>query len=134
MNRRSFLAGLATAFVVDPERLLWVPGKKTISIPKPRPFIAGIDLGEMVEIREYIQISHNLQVLPETARRFVVTRDGREIPFPYPGGSSFQMPQYQHAPVLFWRECDKDRSRKELLIDSLISRTKLASPQQIAKT
>ena len=34
-NRRSFLAGLAVAFVADPERLLWVPGKKLISIPKP---------------------------------------------------------------------------------------------------
>lgn len=32
MNRRSFL-GLMAAFVADPERLLWVPGKKLISIP-----------------------------------------------------------------------------------------------------
>ena len=38
MNRRSFLNVLATAGAVaamDPERLLWVPGKKLISIPKP---------------------------------------------------------------------------------------------------
>lgn len=35
MNRRGFLAALAGAFVVDPERALWVPGKKLISIPKP---------------------------------------------------------------------------------------------------
>jgi hypothetical protein len=34
-SRRVFLAALAGAFVVDPERLLWVPGKKVISIPKP---------------------------------------------------------------------------------------------------
>jgi hypothetical protein len=32
MNRRGFLAMLAGA-VLDPERLLWVPGKKLISIP-----------------------------------------------------------------------------------------------------
>jgi hypothetical protein len=35
-NRRSFLVTLAAGFALDPERLLWTPGKKTISIPKPR--------------------------------------------------------------------------------------------------
>jgi|ERR1019366_2426481 hypothetical protein len=35
MNRRGFLAALAGLMVADPERLLWVPGKKLISIPKP---------------------------------------------------------------------------------------------------
>src|ERR1700735_1947330 len=34
IKRRSFLAGLAT-LALDPERLLWVPGKKLISIPSP---------------------------------------------------------------------------------------------------
>lgn len=33
-TRRGFLAAMAGAFVVDPERALWVPGKRTISIPK----------------------------------------------------------------------------------------------------
>lgn len=39
-SRRAFLGMLAGAFVVDPERLLWVPGRKTISIPNPilQPF------------------------------------------------------------------------------------------------
>jgi hypothetical protein len=37
IERRSFLAALAGAFVADPERLLWIPGAKTISIPRP-PF------------------------------------------------------------------------------------------------
>jgi hypothetical protein len=36
MNRRAFLAALAAGLVLDPERLLYVPGKKLISIPKPR--------------------------------------------------------------------------------------------------
>ena len=36
MNRRSFLASLLTPLVLDPEKLLWVPGAKTIFIPKPR--------------------------------------------------------------------------------------------------
>jgi hypothetical protein len=38
MNRRGFfqmLAGVAAAGAVDPERLLWTPGKKLISIPAP---------------------------------------------------------------------------------------------------
>lgn len=36
MNRRGFLTTLAAALtgaVLDPERLLWVPGQKTIFIP-----------------------------------------------------------------------------------------------------
>jgi hypothetical protein len=37
VNRRGFLAGLfgAAAVAADPERLLWTPGRKLISIPRP---------------------------------------------------------------------------------------------------
>lgn len=35
MNRRSFLASLAATLTLDPERALWVPGKRLISIPAP---------------------------------------------------------------------------------------------------
>lgn len=35
MNRRGFLGSLLGAAVIDHERLLWVPGRKTISIPMP---------------------------------------------------------------------------------------------------
>lgn len=34
MNRRNFLATLAGTLTLDPERLLWRPGVKLISIPK----------------------------------------------------------------------------------------------------
>lgn len=40
MNRRNFLsalAGLAATATLDPEKLLWVPGRKLISIPAPLP-------------------------------------------------------------------------------------------------
>lgn len=37
MTRRGLLASLAAALAFDPERALWVPGKKTISIAKPQP-------------------------------------------------------------------------------------------------
>jgi len=33
MNRRSFLGSLAAAMVLDPEKLLWVPGRKAFSLP-----------------------------------------------------------------------------------------------------
>lgn len=38
MNRRAFFATLTAglAAAADPERLLWTPGKKLISIPKPQ--------------------------------------------------------------------------------------------------
>ena len=39
MNRREFIASLLAAAAVDPERLLWVPGRKKIFIPPPRPEI-----------------------------------------------------------------------------------------------
>ena len=36
MRRRSFLTAIAAAFVApDPEGLLWQPGKRMISIPRP---------------------------------------------------------------------------------------------------
>ena len=44
MNRRAFfvsLAALASTGALDPERLLWVPGRKLISIPKPAQFRVG---------------------------------------------------------------------------------------------
>ena len=43
MNRRSFFGTLfgAAAIAADPERLLWVPGKKLISIPRTYTIVAS---------------------------------------------------------------------------------------------
>jgi hypothetical protein len=44
MKRRSFLAGLATlaaGMVIDPERLLWVPGAKKIFVPATPVIVIG---------------------------------------------------------------------------------------------
>src|SRR5262245_320896 len=38
MDRRGFLTALIGAATLDPERLLWVPGKKLISIPSVKVF------------------------------------------------------------------------------------------------
>ena len=46
MNRRLFLGAIASAFVADPERLLWRPGAKLISIPKPRKLLIDKELVE----------------------------------------------------------------------------------------
>jgi len=35
MTRRGLIGALLGAATMDPERLLWVPGKRVISIPKP---------------------------------------------------------------------------------------------------
>jgi hypothetical protein len=35
LNRRSFLASVAAAIALDPERALWVPGKKLITVGRP---------------------------------------------------------------------------------------------------
>lgn len=43
MNRRNFLAALIAGVAYDPEKLLWVPGEKLISIPAPRP-VSALDL------------------------------------------------------------------------------------------
>lgn len=42
MNRRGFLGAITAALggaVLDPERALWVPGAKLISIPAPRALV-----------------------------------------------------------------------------------------------
>lgn len=39
MNRRGFLSALAGALAIDPERALWAPGKKLISVPAPNVYV-----------------------------------------------------------------------------------------------
>lgn len=39
MNRRNFIASLIASASMDPEKALWVPGKKLISIPAKRGVI-----------------------------------------------------------------------------------------------
>lgn len=36
MNRRGFIGSLIASAVLDPDKLLWRPGARLISIPKPR--------------------------------------------------------------------------------------------------
>ena len=48
MKRRGFLATIgafAGTAVLDPEKLLWIAGKKTIFIPKPSKVADGLFIG-----------------------------------------------------------------------------------------
>lgn len=47
-TRRGFLATLIGAAVLDPERLLWVPGKKMISIPKSVAEPTNLEIWQIV--------------------------------------------------------------------------------------
>lgn len=46
MNRRNFLATLLSGLTLDPEKALWVPGKKLISIPT-----RGFKYGPLIDQR-----------------------------------------------------------------------------------
>lgn len=41
IGRRGFISSMIGAMVLDPDRMLWVPGAKTISIPNP---LNGVDI------------------------------------------------------------------------------------------
>ncbi len=77
MNRRGFLGMWGAAIAgatLDPEELLWVPGKKLISIPKP-----AVVLAQHFEIGDIITIAGRYAINPRTfeyesgLQRFVVT-------------------------------------------------------------
>lgn len=79
MNRRAFLASL-TAFALDPERLLYRPGAKLISIPaSPAPlsyeeieevYIRPAAIAMCEQIEKYILTLHasNLQFVSTTRK------------------------------------------------------------------
>lgn len=50
MNRRGFLSTLAAGFAIDPEKLLWRPGAKIISIPRPSINHRSLRAGDSLSI------------------------------------------------------------------------------------
>lgn len=81
LNRRGFLTALAGAFVADPDRLLWVPGKKlisvpkVISVPKPRVVTATVSfrLGDIVTIPGFNVVDPVTRKATNELRKFIVT-------------------------------------------------------------
>ncbi len=58
MKRRSFLASLFAASVLDPERLLWIPGQRVFSIPAVVPvdeFLDGLGWVDSFLSQEFYQ-------------------------------------------------------------------------------
>lgn len=48
LSRRGFLSSLAAAFILDPEKLLWKPGAKLISVPVPSVIEPGYSVADVV--------------------------------------------------------------------------------------
>ena len=92
MNRRSFLSALATAasaMALDPERLLWVPGKKTIFIPlPPSPFFPKYYNGDLEIV--LAQLRNNLLFVREYNRDFI------DAHFKLGATIQIRRPQYWH--------------------------------------
>ena len=55
LSRRGFLSAFGATAVLDPERLLWRPGAKHISIPKPT--WVGLDWSNTVSYTQLIWVS-----------------------------------------------------------------------------
>jgi hypothetical protein len=69
MNRRGFLGALLGAFVADPEELLWVPGKKLISIPAPAIYRGNLLLTPEQVSRDMLRILQKNLVFHKEAFR-----------------------------------------------------------------
>ncbi len=87
MNRRGFfsaIAAVAATAAMDPERLLWVPGK-LISIPKALPslFVATpemFQLGDIITFAGvYVKDPRTRRSVPPVLQKYVVTAAGRSF-------------------------------------------------------
>jgi hypothetical protein len=63
MTRRGILGALLGAATMDPERLLWVPGKRVISIPKPIANSYGVPEVYWVSLDEYVRSRRRLEIM-----------------------------------------------------------------------
>lgn len=80
MDRRGFLGGLAGALagsVLDLDKLLWVPGAKTISIPKVvpvplyHPAYVMYDLIDVTSMEARLQFREYMAVVQQAGRSYI---------------------------------------------------------------
>ncbi len=85
MKRRAFLSTLAGAFAFDPERLLWRPGKRLISIPAPgQPqLLRKIRLGSLITIEGVYMPGSNAVLQPYRVLRTVCCDCSDRVFAPY---------------------------------------------------
>lgn len=80
MNRRGFLAtfaAVAAGVVLDPERLLWLPGAKTIFLPAPKPTLAtseALTIGDVFTIEGVYGINPRRLESTGYLQEFVITK------------------------------------------------------------
>lgn len=82
MNRRAFLSALgfgtvaaaaAASGVLDIERLLWEPGKKTIFLPTVVPLSETLHMGDIFTIAGRFAVHPTTGRITDTLQAFVVT-------------------------------------------------------------
>ncbi len=84
MNRRAFLSGLVASGLttaIDPERLLWVPGKRTIFIPPQEQLVwvrIFLDRSEPY-YGEFEELTLNDLRNTEASGKFVTVANGGRI-------------------------------------------------------
>ena len=80
MNRRGLFAVLAgaVAAAVDPERLLWIPGRKLISIPKPATVFYFHNVGIPPEL--FAEIIRRQLTVHKQIARMVFMREEFQVP------------------------------------------------------
>src|SRR5215831_3822322 len=95
LNRRGFLQSgiaVASALALDPERLLWTPGAKTIFIPPPPKVVSGGGITE----------ADGLNVTLLAGEKYYRTTDGRVLTLPpVPDGQS-RMLNFSNVPKPFF--------------------------------
>jgi hypothetical protein len=77
VRRRSFLAGLIAtglAATLDPEKVLWEPGRKLISIPTPQSAAYWLQVGDVLHLPPVRRVDPQTGIIIRSEGRAVVTR------------------------------------------------------------
>ena len=74
MDRRQFIRSLAVAMALDPERLLWIPGQKTIFIPPPTPIFDLIE-GKMLRAIQHVEMKVDMALFEREITAITGPRD-----------------------------------------------------------
>ncbi len=102
LSRRGFLAFAGLA--LDPERLLWVPGKKLISIPKPVDS-APLCYGDFFNLPREIAAIHGIRIHHDAVYVVVGAVDASVALVRIYGGTSPYNISYSDLPVAIARKC-----------------------------
>lgn len=115
-NRRGFLELLgsaATVAVIDPDKLLWKPNSKLISIPQtPKIDLAGIFTGQCFTVEVMYAIDPRTLQKTEHLRLFVLARDVNSTISNKDAASYIYPPMIKFGPYRNVADCGLDRNRR----------------------